>query len=98
VLEVFCDEPFIFVPNAFTPNNDGNNDILYLYTLYADDIYFAIFNRWGEKVFETKNRTVGWDGTYKGREVDPGVFDYYLEVRCYNQKQFKKKGNITLIR
>lgn len=98
VLEVFCEETFIFVPNAFTPNGDGVNDILYLYTLYADDVYLAIFNRWGEKVFETKNRTVGWDGTYKGREVDPGVFDYYLEVRCYNQKVFKKKGNITLIR
>lgn len=98
VLEVICEEPFIFVPNAFTPNGDGVNDELYLYTLYADDIYFAIFNRWGEKVFETTNKNRGWDGTFKGRESDPGVFDYYLEVRCYNQEFFKKKGNITLIR
>lgn len=98
VLEVICDDPFIFVPNAFTPNGDGVNDILYVYTLYADEIYFAIYNRWGEKVFETRNKNQGWDGTYKGREVDPGVFDYYLEVRCYNQLQYKKKGNITLIR
>lgn len=98
VLEVFCEDPYIFVPNAFTPNGDDKNDILYLYTLYADEIYFAIYSRLGEKVFETTNKNVGWDGTFKGRDVDPGVFDYYLEVRCYNQRQFKKKGNITLIR
>jgi gliding motility-associated-like protein len=98
VLEVFCDDPYIFVPNAFTPNGDMMNDILYVYTIYADEIYFAIFNRWGEKVFETTSKERGWDGTYKGREADPGVFDYYLEVRCYNKVQFKKKGNITLIR
>jgi gliding motility-associated-like protein len=98
VLEVFCEDPYIFVPNAFTPNGDGMNDILYVYTIYADELYFAIFNRWGEKVFETTNREKGWDGTYKGRDADPGVFDYYLEVRCYNKVQFKKKGNITLIR
>ncbi|MFO7722926.1 MAG: gliding motility-associated C-terminal domain-containing protein [Bacteroidales bacterium] len=98
VLEVFCDDPYIYVPNAFTPNGDMMNDVLYVYTIYAEELYFAIFNRWGEKVFETTNKDRGWDGTFKGREVDPGVFDYYLEVRCYNKVQFKKKGNITLIR
>ncbi len=98
VLEVFCEDPFIFVPNAFTPNGDGINDILYLYTIYAEDVYFAIYNRWGERVFETRNKENGWDGTFKGRDSDPGVFDYYLEVRCFNKILFKKKGNITLIR
>ncbi len=98
VLEVFCEEPFIFVPNAFTPNGDNVNDILYVYSIYAEEIYFAIFNRWGEKVFETTNKEKGWDGTYKGKEADPGVFDYFLEVRCFNKVQFRKKGNITLIR
>lgn len=98
ILEVICDDPYIYVPNAFTPNGDMVNDVLYVYTLYADEIYFAVFNRWGEKVFETNNKNIGWDGTYKGREVDPGVFTYYLEVRCYNQEIFKKKGNVTLIR
>lgn len=98
VLEVFCEEPFIFVPNAFTPNGDGMNDVLYLYSIYAEEVYFAIFNRLGEKVFETRNKEYGWDGTYKGRDSDPGVFDFYLEVRCFNKIQFRKKGNITLIR
>jgi gliding motility-associated-like protein len=98
VIEVICDDPYIFVPNAFTPNGDGTNDVLYVYSLYADELYFAIYNRWGEKVFETTDMNRGWDGTFKGRESDPGVFDYYLEVRCYNQKVFRKKGNITLIR
>ncbi len=98
VIEVICDDPHIFVPNAFTPNGDGVNDVLYVYSLFADEIYFAIYNRWGEKVFETTDLQRGWDGTYKGREVDPGVFDYYLQVRCFNQQKFRKKGNITLIR
>lgn len=98
ILEVFCEEPFIFVPNAFTPDGDGMNDILYIYTIYAEDIYFAIFDRVGEKVFETSRKDKGWDGTYKERELDPGVFDYYLEVRCFNKVLFRKKGNITLIR
>jgi gliding motility-associated-like protein len=98
VLEVICDDPYIFVPNAFTPNGDGVNDILYVYSLYADELFFAVYNRWGEKVFETRDLQRGWDGTYKGREADPGVFDYYLEVRCFNQQVFRKKGNITLIR
>ncbi|MDT8308990.1 MAG: gliding motility-associated C-terminal domain-containing protein, partial [Bacteroidales bacterium] len=98
VIEVFCDWPYIFVPNAFSPNGDGINDVLYVRSIYAEEVYFVVFNRWGEKVFETNDITIGWDGTYKGRDADPGVFDYYLEVKCFNQVYFKKKGNITLIR
>jgi gliding motility-associated-like protein len=98
VIEVFCDWPYIFVPNAFSPNGDGINDVLYVRSIYAEEVYFVVFNRWGEKVFETNDITIGWNGIYKGRDADPGVFDYYLEVKCFNQVYFKKKGNITLIR
>ncbi|MCX7697523.1 MAG: gliding motility-associated C-terminal domain-containing protein [Bacteroidales bacterium] len=98
VLEVFCYEPYIFIPNAFTPNSDGKNDVLYVRSKYIDRMYFAIFDRWGEKVFETTNPLEGWDGTYKGKLLEPQVFDYYLEVECFGGQKFRKKGNITLIR
>ncbi|MCB9303568.1 MAG: gliding motility-associated C-terminal domain-containing protein [Lewinellaceae bacterium] len=93
-----CIEPYIFVPNAFTPNGDNLNDLLFVEGNTIEELTFAIYDRWGEKVFETDDQSVGWDGTYKGRELSPDVYGYYLEVRCFNGEQFFKKGNITLIR
>ena len=95
-----CDTPYIFVPTGFTPNNDGNNDVLYVYGDNADvdEIYFAIYNRWGQKVFETRDITVGWDGTFKGELLTPDVYGWYLETKCYNGESFFDKGNVTLIR
>ncbi|MCB0594393.1 MAG: gliding motility-associated C-terminal domain-containing protein [Lewinellaceae bacterium] len=93
-----CREPFIFVPNAFTPNGDNLNDLLFVEGKTIDELYFAVYNRWGEKVFETDDQSVGWDGTYKGRELSPDVFGYYLEARCFNEEAYFKKGNVTLIR
>ncbi|PKP01845.1 MAG: hypothetical protein CVU11_13905 [Bacteroidetes bacterium HGW-Bacteroidetes-6] len=98
VLEVFCYEPFIFVPNSFTPNGDGLNDILFVRSLYMQTMYIAIYDRWGEKVFETTDPFIGWDGTFRGEQLEPAVFDYYLKVECYNHVYFEKKGNITLLR
>jgi len=98
VLDVICDEPYIYVPNAFTPNNDGQNDILYVRSNVSETVDFKIYNRWGELVFKTNNLANGWDGSYKGVKVDPGVFTYYLTIRCYNKEIFSKKGNITVIR
>ena len=98
VLDVICDEPYIYVPNAFTPNNDGNNDILYVNSNVGYELDFKIYDRWGELVFETSDFSHGWDGTFNGQKVDPGVFVYHLVVKCYNHEIFKKKGNITVIR
>ena len=93
-----CLDTDAFVPNTFTPNSDGNNDMLLVRGLKLDEFYFAVYNRWGELVFETKDRTVGWDGKYKGRPADVGVFGWYLKVRCLNGQEAFKKGNVTLIR
>jgi gliding motility-associated-like protein len=98
VLDVICSEPYIYVPNAFTPNGDGNNDILYVHADMAVELYFAIYDRWGECMFQTTDASKGWDGKYKGKPLDPAVFVYYLKVTCLNRLQFEKKGNITLIR
>ncbi|MCD6366074.1 MAG: gliding motility-associated C-terminal domain-containing protein [Bacteroidales bacterium] len=98
VMDYDCGEPYIYVPNAFTPNGDGNNDILYVYGGMIDHFYFAIFDRWGELIFETTDIHKGWDGTYKGKLLDPAVFVYHLEATCMNKQVFEKNGNITLIR
>ncbi len=93
-----CVEGDAFVPNTFTPNNDGQNDILYVRGLKMDEVYFAVYNRWGEMVFETNDKTKGWDGIYKGRPADVGVFGWYLKVKCVDGQETFKKGNVTLIR
>lgn len=98
VVDNECTESSIFVPNTFTPNGDGNNDILYVRSYLLNDIYFAVYNRWGEIVFETNDKHKGWDGVYKGKPVDIGVFGYYVKARCPNGKELFKKGNVTLIR
>ena len=59
---------------------------------------FFIYNRWGEKVFESTDRTIGWDGFYKGKACDAGVFAYYLEVTFFDDNVKKLSGNITLVR
>ena len=98
VLDVYCEEPYIFIPNAFTPNNDLNNDVLYVRTLYAESAYFAIYNRWGERLFETTDLRQGWDGIYKGVMSQAGVYVFVVEVKCFDGRTFTKKGNVTLIR
>lgn len=98
VYELNCDEPDIFVPNAFTPNGDGNNDVLFVRGRFITDLEFKVFDRWGEKVFETTDQAIGWDGTYNGKAVDPAVFVYHLRVRCADEQELFKKGNVTVIR
>ncbi|MEI6122536.1 MAG: gliding motility-associated C-terminal domain-containing protein [Bacteroidota bacterium] len=98
VLDVYCSDPYVYVPNAFTPNGDNKNDELFVRSKMVSDMSFLIYNRWGEKVFETDNIKNGWDGTYNGKPCDPGVFVYYLNVTCHNKTTYLKKGNITIIR
>ena len=93
-----CGTPFIFVPTAFTPNNDGKNDVIQLNSGVISEFEFAIYDRWGEKIFETNNANEYWDGTYHGKLLEPQVFVYYLKGTCINDEKFEAKGNITLIR
>ncbi len=93
-----CEFPYVFVPNAFSPNNDGENDVLYVRGHPIKSIEFRVFNRWGEMVFESRDITHGWDGTYKGKLVDPDVFDYYLNVECVGEEHKQLQGNVTVLR
>lgn len=95
----------IFVPNIFTPNNDGQNDRIYPFgSQIVKTIHkFQIYDRWGEKVFEetnfnTDDPTKGWDGIYQGREAAVGVYLFWLEVEYLNGDIEIIKGDITLMR
>ena len=93
-----CNLADIFVPNTFTPNGDGHNDVLYIRGNEIKELYFAVYNRWGQMVFETTDITKGWDGIYNGMKVDPAVFAWYFKAKCFNGSEMKKQGNVTLIR
>lgn len=92
-----CDESDIFLPNAFTPNDDGVNDVLYVKSNFIETFEIHIYNRWGEEVFTSNDVNFGWNGTYKGKKLPPDVFGYYMEVGCPNEKSYSEKGNITLL-
>jgi len=91
----------IYFPGAFTPNGDGNNDVFRpkVYGTLAE-FYMAIFNRWGEKVFETRDATRGWNGVFKGILQSSNSFVWYAVYRFSGrtQHQQKAKGNLTLVR
>ena len=94
-----CAGNMVFLPNTFTPNGDGQNDLLHVMGPGISSVkVFRIFNRWGELVFETRDMNEGWNGTYKGEKLNPGVFVYYLEVECIDFRTTMKKGDITLLR
>lgn len=88
----------IFVPNAFTPNNDGKNDLLMIYGTDIKSVRFSVYDQWGELQFQSTNQSKGWDGTFKGRPQPVGVYVYYLEAVMNDNNQLKKKGTITLLR
>ena len=100
VKTVFCDTSKISIPNAFSPNNDEKNE--YYRILDNDqiikDFKLEIFNRFGQKVYSSKNIYEKWDGYFNHELLTPQVFHYYLEIICIGNSHFFKKGNITLIR
>jgi gliding motility-associated-like protein len=98
VMDVACKEPFLYVPNAFSPNGDNENDVLYVRSAITTEILFRVFDRWGELIFESTSLSDGWDGTFRGKAVDPDTYDYYLEAICKGGDESIIKGNITLIR
>jgi gliding motility-associated-like protein len=91
---------YIAVPSAFTPNNDGLNDYLYPLNAYkALNLTFSVFNRFGERVYFTRNWLQKWDGTYKGQGCDPGTYVWMLQYTHLDTGQkIEQKGTVILIR
>ncbi|HSU27892.1 MAG TPA: PKD domain-containing protein [Chitinophagaceae bacterium] len=100
---VICKNVNLFIPNTFSPNGNGSNDVFYPRGVGLDRVkLLRIFNRWGEVVFEKKDfpindPSVGWDGTYKGRKPIADVYVYQAEVFCENGEIIVLNGNIALI-
>jgi gliding motility-associated-like protein len=91
----------IFVPNAFSPNDDRLNDVLKAYSSCPIEEYqLQVFNRWGQNVFETKNIGTGWDGNFNGKKQPNGVYIYCLRYKnSGSEKNYKTaKGTVVIIR
>ncbi len=86
----------IFVPTIFSPNSDGKNDQQCVLGNCIESMEFSIYNRWGEKVFTTTDQSSCWDGTFKGKKVNSGVFVYKLKARLTNGGEVNQSGNITV--
>lgn len=94
-----CVSPFVFVPNAFTPNGDGRNDYFIVKADGMTELKMIVWNRWGEIVYETSDpTTLGWDGTYRGSQVTADSYAWYVWLTCGNGDIYESKGNVTLIK
>lgn len=91
----------LFLPNAFSPDGDGENETIRIYfgnMQCIETFHLDIYNRWGEKVFETEDPAAEWDGNFKGKAEQSGAFAYYLRVVMKTGKEISQKGNISLFR
>lgn len=95
-VELECGD--VFVPAAFSPNGDNNNDLQCVLGNCIENFNMAIYDRWGAILFESNNQNQCWDGTFKGKPCNAGVYVYRLELTLKNKEFISKQGNITLIR
>ncbi len=91
-------EPKPWIPSAFTPNNDGANDLFKIYGIAIATLDFKVYDRWGELVFQTKDYSVGWDGNFRGVKSSTDVYVYVAEVEMLSGEKYILKGDVTLIR
>ncbi len=99
LVRLFTTVPSIFVPNAFTPNQDGKNDnIKPILAGMKQLVFFRIYNRYGQIIFETKEQGKGWDGRFKGELQSSNAFVYSCEAEDYTGKLVKREGTFVLVR
>jgi hypothetical protein len=90
----------VLLPTGFSPNGDGVNDVfriakaLNIKTLVS----FAVYNRWGERVFETNDINEGWDGVYRGQMQEVSTYVWYVNAKTYEGEDLVRSGNVTLVR
>ncbi len=99
LVKIYKTGPTVFVPTAFTPNNDGRNDVLRPIAVGMKSIEgFQVYNRWGQLVFSTRTNGHGWDGRIGGKEQNTGSFAWLVQATDYTGKAYFLKGTVTLIR
>tara|TARA_B100000508_G_scaffold141092_1_gene146383 strand:- start:28891 stop:33207 length:4317 start_codon:yes stop_codon:yes gene_type:complete len=91
-----CADPFL--PTIFSPNEDGKNDQLCMYGTCIQAMTLVIYNRWGEKVFESSNIEDCWDGKYRGKYVNSGTYVYKVRYTVFGEQEVVKSGNLTVVR
>jgi gliding motility-associated-like protein len=98
-VKVFLTQPDIFVPNAFSPNSDGRNDVIRPVCVGITQLnFFRLYNRWGQLVFSTSEINKGWDGTLGGKPQSSGTFVYMAQGVDYTGKAITKRGAVVLVR
>ncbi|MCH2083407.1 MAG: gliding motility-associated C-terminal domain-containing protein [Saprospiraceae bacterium] len=98
-LRLDCIKGDFFIPNTFSPNGDGTNEEFYITAYTSANLeYLRIYDRWGELMFETNDFNQRWDGTFRGKKLNPGVYVYYMRVKCPDEESYERFGNVTLIR
>ena len=98
-IKVFATLPTVFVPSAFTPNNDGKNDVLRPVAVGMQQIqFFQVYNRWGHLVFSTQQNGKGWDGRVNGQLQSNNTFVWMVKAIDFTGAVYFKKGTVTLIR
>ena len=90
--------PMLYVPNIFSPNHDGHNEGFRLRSPQIDSLHLEIYNRWGNKIFETNNPNDAWDGTYQSKDCEIGNYVWWAEITFKNGKKEIRKGNVSLVR
>jgi len=101
VLNVFvdgCSSTVVWAPNTFTPNGDENNNTWMPIGVNYQYPYYFIINRWGNIIFESYDFNLGWDGTYKGKMCQDGVYFYSINWKDLKGEFYQKHGHITLLR
>ena len=88
----------VFIPNSFTPNSDGKNDLFMVYGNEIKELRLAIFNQWGQKLYETTTPGTGWDGKQGGKAQPTGVYIYVARIVLLSGEELNKKGSVNLIR
>ncbi len=93
-----CNEEDVFVPNAFSPNNDNVNDRLYVRSKFIKEMEFFVVDRWGEEVWRTTDQDQGWDGQFEGEALAPDAYAYCLIVTCVNDQTYTTRGNVSILK
>ena len=91
-------ESSVYIPNIFTPNFDGNNDVFLVYGTGITKLEMFIFDRWGAKLFSSSDQLKGWDGTFKGIESKQDVYTYLVNYTTLDNKKHTKTGHVTLMK
>lgn len=95
IVDNVCD---VFIPDAFSPNGDGQNDVFKVYSQCIADLTLQIFDRWGNQVYNGNGTSAAWDGSYGGSLMNTGTYIYQVQYTISNGQKTKTKGNFSLMR